>query len=222
MGLSISRRAGELPHRVSGALHDTADQVKTRFSTAWRSALCTVFPGRFEECARKADGCLKVPDSHIPAFNEDARNGPANEINPDAMSPVLVTAGSLGAGRPIVNYFTTLGFEVQFTLALEEAIQAAKAAPEAWSLVAIEIDSLGGIYEVADDLLGCRAAVSDVPVILLSEDFSVNDLSQERLPICDASLQRSSNSAMLMKGVKAAIENNLAWRGRARQLHAHG
>lgn len=227
MGRARSHHTSHWTHGLGQALQALTERLQPSKATpfsAWKVKLG--LSSRDDRPALKTRRPLKLRSCQIPAFKDhvklagEGRVAQTGDINPEEMRPVLVAAGSLAAGRPLVNGLTFLGFEVQFTLELDEAIEASKRAPDAWSLVAVEIDSFGGICEVVDDLLECRSAVPDVPVILISEAFSRNDFSEDRLPICDASLRKSNARAMLVNAIKAAKSNNFSWRRRLNRLKA--
>ena len=82
---------------------------------------------------------------------------------------------------------------------------------QGWSLVMVEIDGFGGIFNVIDKLLSLRQERPALPVILASKRLREHDLSTERLPICDVSIALPASAAELHLAVQRANRNNFAW-----------
>jgi hypothetical protein len=71
-------------------------------------------------------------------------------------------------------------------------------------------------YDYLHDL---RQRRPDLPVILVSEDFSSNDFSTERLPLCDASLRAPVVFSALEFALSEALDvNNPQWVERLKAL----
>lgn len=132
--------------------------------------------------------------------------------------PCLFICGNLTCGRRLARHFVSRGDEAHLVTDVDEAFGVLKNRPDAWSLVILDLDSFGGILELSDDLMEFRAEAPEVPVLLLSSGFSQDDLSEERLPMCDASVRSPALSPSIAKGVKAAVENNKSWRLRCKNL----
>lgn len=75
----------------------------------------------------------------------------------------------------------------------------------------INLDDFGGITEVIDDLLEWRLLCPDLPTILLSGEFEVDDFDLDRLPVCDCSIKYTSNPASLHLALKQSLLNNAVW-----------
>lgn len=83
-----------------------------------------------------------------------------------------------------------------------------------YSLILVDIDMLGDLPRVIDDLLTLRAAFRDVPVILVSRDLAQDDFSTQRLPICDVSLRWPASFYRLEMAIAEAQVNNRQWQAR--------
>lgn len=88
-----------------------------------------------------------------------------------------------------------------------------------WSYVIVAVDDCGGIGTLFDTLRRFRNGFPATPVILVSADFSRNDFSCERLPLCDISLKSSLSVARLDEAFEAALLNNVRWQMRISDLY---
>lgn len=132
--------------------------------------------------------------------------------------PFIVISSSLVEGSRLAGQITKQGGEVHLVTNLDEALGVLRGKPEIWSMAVLDVDSFGGILELSDDLLDFRAEVPEVPVMLVSAGFSQDDLTEERLPMCDASVRNPARLTSIVKGVAAAIDNNKTWRIRSSAL----
>lgn len=89
-----------------------------------------------------------------------------------------------------------------------------------WSMLLVDLDDLGGIAAVVDDLVAIRAAVPDLPVLLFTQETEADDLSRLRLALCDATLKLPVSQTRLDLALCEAQQNNAAWQ--ARQTAAPG
>lgn len=89
------------------------------------------------------------------------------------------------------------------------------------SHIIVDVDALGGVSAIYQELRRVRNSVPDLAVILMSSDFSVDDYSLERLPLCDASIRSNFTFAGLEFAFTEAIEvNNKIWQSRLTELQA--
>ncbi len=87
------------------------------------------------------------------------------------------------------------------------------------SHVMIDLDAFGSVMRAYDYLHDLRQRRPDLPVILVSEDFSSNDFSTERLPLCDASLRAPVVFSALEFALSEALDvNNPQWVERLKAL----
>jgi len=87
-----------------------------------------------------------------------------------------------------------------------------------WTYAVISIDDCGGIGKIFDTLRQFRDTYPQTPVILVSSDFSKDDLSSERLPLADVSLKLPLVSGRLQESIDAALLNNVRWQMRVQEL----
>ena len=79
------------------------------------------------------------------------------------------------------------------------------------NVLLVDIDSLGGIELVADQLRVVRTRSRSCIIILLSAEFSRDDFDADRLSVCDASLRVPFSYARLEQALIEADNNNMVW-----------
>lgn len=80
-----------------------------------------------------------------------------------------------------------------------------------WSMLLLAVDDLGGITAVIDDLLALRRHAPDLPVLLFSTEVRGDDLSTDRLMLCDATLRLPVTPARFGAALADAAGNNILW-----------
>ena len=89
------------------------------------------------------------------------------------------------------------------------------------NVLLVDIDGLGGILGLIDQLLCLRAQNRSRIIILLSAEFSRDDFDADRLSVCDASLRLPFSYARLEQAFVEAESNNMIWQDqRIRPPHA--
>jgi|GEM_PF-4136906 len=83
-----------------------------------------------------------------------------------------------------------------------------------FSMLVVDVDTLGDLEDVTDDLARLRRDNADLPVILISSGFAQDDFSCVRLPIADVSLRWPVSFFRLEIAVSQAQANNLEWQSR--------
>lgn len=89
-----------------------------------------------------------------------------------------------------------------------------------WGCCVIVVDHFGSISEVFDRLHSFRMRCPHVPVVLASTQFSRDDLSCERLPLCDVSVKLPCSLRSLLGAIVAAEANNLSWQTRVDDVYS--
>lgn len=87
-----------------------------------------------------------------------------------------------------------------------------------WAYVVVAMDDCGGIGAIFDTLRRFRMAYPQTPVILVSADFSKDDLSCERLPLADVSLKLPLVAGRLQDAMEMSLLNNVRWQLRVQLL----
>jgi hypothetical protein len=87
-----------------------------------------------------------------------------------------------------------------------------------WASIFVCVDDCGGIGAVFETLRRFRNAYPKTPIILISSDFSKDDLSCERLPLADVSLKAPLSAGRMDEALKAAFLNNVIWQSRIQDL----
>lgn len=87
-----------------------------------------------------------------------------------------------------------------------------------WASVFLCVDDCGGIGAVFETLRRFRNTYPKTPVILISSDFSKDDLSCERLPLADVSLRSPLSAGRMDEALNAAFLNNVMWQSRIQDL----
>lgn len=83
-----------------------------------------------------------------------------------------------------------------------------------FKLFCIFVDYVGGPGVVVPSLLKFRVRQPHVPILLLSRDFGGDDLTTERLSICDVSLRLPVDEERFMDSVQVASKNIIEWKKR--------
>ncbi|WP_417243984.1 hypothetical protein [Celeribacter sp.] len=84
----------------------------------------------------------------------------------------------------------------------------------------IDIDSFSGIAAQFDSIRHLRDSHPGLSIILLSDDFSMNEFGTHRLMLADVSLRIPVTIASLELALLQAPVNNAQWRNRADPVHA--
>lgn len=87
------------------------------------------------------------------------------------------------------------------------------AAP-AEAIALIDVDHLGGIAQIVDQLMKLRLHRPDLTVILLTEEGESHDFSLERLALCDVTLRVPCSYAAFEFAIVEAPINNRVWQER--------
>lgn len=88
-----------------------------------------------------------------------------------------------------------------------------------WAVVVICIDDFGGTGLVFQKLQRFRIECPNIPVILVSSDFSKDDLSCERLPLGDISLRCPLGGGRFNEKIEQAHTNNVIWQVRVQEIY---
>lgn len=81
-------------------------------------------------------------------------------------------------------------------------------------LIIMCIDDFSSLGRTIQKLRDFREERPDVPVLLMSANFISDDITQERLAICDVSLHIPINSSNIEEYFSSAWMNNDAWKRR--------
>ncbi|GAA0303165.1 hypothetical protein [Rhodovulum strictum] len=107
-------------------------------------------------------------------------------------------------------------------LALSDLQRDARHAGRAWGCLVVQIDDFGGITGCIRALLRFRHLCPTVPVILLSTQTMQEDLSLERLTLCDVTLRTPVSAAAWRPVLGIARKNNRVWQSRMMQRAGDG
>jgi hypothetical protein len=130
-------------------------------------------------------------------------------------APAAVISSNPGALLSYRSWFkAALNMDTHCRPDIEAALDRLRTHPRAWSILIIEIDGLGGITAVIDQLMDLRKRVPEIPVIVVTSEIQSSDYSTERLAICDVTLREPVWHALLEIGLGEAIVNNMVWRVR--------
>ncbi len=141
---------------------------------------------------------------------------PAGFVGADTRPILLV--GRARSFADIRNWLQHYGQVTDSYDCIGEAVQDIESKSETWSYVLVQIDDFGGIDVVIDALLLLRRAAGNCPVILLSSETVSDDLSSERLVLCDATLRLPLSLTRFESGLVEAMFNNSTWQNRKRKL----
>ena len=82
----------------------------------------------------------------------------------------------------------------------------------------IDLEAAGGITSAYPALRAFRDRHPDIPVILLSDEFSTDDFGTDRLALCDVSLRIPFSFASFGFALREAEVNNTVWQQRQIEL----
>jgi len=147
-----------------------------------------------------------------------ARGGAAAARSAVRAEPALVFAVDATALTFEIETLREKGRDVAVCQDLRQFNYLVGSPRQGWSLMIVEIDGFGGVFNVLDKLLSLRQERPGLPVILASRRLREHDLSSERLPICDVSIALPTDAAELHVAVLRANVNNFAWQMRRAHL----
>lgn len=75
----------------------------------------------------------------------------------------------------------------------------------------VDVDGLGGIEAIIDDLLDLRRYLPKLPVVLISSEFSRDEFDLTRVPICDCSLKAPLTCESVDYAITQSRVNNMVW-----------
>jgi hypothetical protein len=131
---------------------------------------------------------------------------------------VLVTGLPSKLAMPI-RFLRTRNLGVNVMLSLEDVISTFKGGRNIPSLLVVDIDSVADEDLTFDLIFTIREKYPQLPVILISGGFARDDMSTERLAICDVSLRAPINRASFEMGLEEAFDNNSIWQHRLVELN---
>lgn len=152
----------------------------------------------------EATGKLKIIRAYRKMFD-----GPSS-----LQQPALVCSKSVSKSGLIVEWLRSMGLDVYFGPNFQDILETAKTSGMEFSILYVDIESQNGIEAVIDDLIAFRNGFPAVPAVIISPLSNYNDLSPERLPICDISMRSIYHMSQLERVTNTAIENNTLWQKR--------
>ncbi len=75
----------------------------------------------------------------------------------------------------------------------------------------VDVDGLGGIEAIIDDLLDLRRYLPKLPVVLISSEFSRDEFDLTRVSICDCSLKAPLTCESVDYAITQSRVNNMVW-----------
>ncbi|MEO3480734.1 hypothetical protein AAFO90_24180 [Phaeobacter sp. CAU 1743] len=75
----------------------------------------------------------------------------------------------------------------------------------------VDVDGLGGIEAIIDDLLDLRRFLPRLPVVLISSEFSRDEFDLTRVSVCDCSLKAPLSQASVDYAIVQSRVNNMVW-----------
>lgn len=82
------------------------------------------------------------------------------------------------------------------------------------SRILVDVEALGGIDKIIDDLLSLRHFRPDLVVVLLSTAFAADSFDETRLAVADACVKFPTAIKTLSQAFTEAQRNNDAWKAR--------
>ena len=133
---------------------------------------------------------------------------------PSLQQPALICSESVAKSGLIIEWLRALGLDVYFGSHFKDILETANTSAIKYSIVYVDIESQDGIKNIIDDLIAFRKSFPTIPLVIISPLSNYNDLSSERLPICDISMRSIYHMSQLERVTDTAIENNALWQKR--------
>lgn len=118
--------------------------------------------------------------------------------------------------RQVCGWLSAMGYDAHNCADLSAMLGSVADMPERWAMVVIDLDHLGPIETIVEDLFEFRETCPAVPVILIASDVSRDDLSVGRLSIADAMLSKPVSAFAFVASLPDARDNNAVWNGKVR------
>jgi hypothetical protein len=118
--------------------------------------------------------------------------------------------------RQVCGWLSAMGYDAHNCVDLAAMLGSVADMPERWALVVIDLDHLGPIETIVEDLFEFRDTCPAVPVILIASDVARDDLSAGRLSIADAMLAKPVSAWAFVSSLPEARDNNDIWNGKVR------
>lgn len=159
-----------------------------------------------------------LPNDHadpLPTANPHGASAPSVETpvlrNPGKVLVISVRDG--GEFQPLQDWIVTLGGHC---MAVGERLL-----PLEWidqyacdfDLAVVDCDHVGDYGEVIDLGRRLRRHAPGLPVIMVSSRVTRDDLTTERMAICDATLRKPLTRGGFLLALSAALENHAYWLG---------
>lgn len=127
--------------------------------------------------------------------------------------PVFCTTDPAGTGD-IIGWFRASGVPVNIISRCTNLMHFLATAARCPSLIIIDIDTIDEGQESLELMLAIREKFFAIPTILVSKDYSTNDLGTSRSLMADMFLRRFPNIGEIEDFIDIAMENNRKWRAR--------
>ncbi|TKD22644.1 hypothetical protein FBT96_05870 [Rhodobacter capsulatus] len=133
-------------------------------------------------------------------------------LDADSISVVYVLSHRGGAGLTCLDWLADHGLPFRRIGALHPTAPV-WSAPQG-ALLLVDLDTLGGMSEMAEPLMRLRLGRPDIAVVLLSEEVETHDFGTERLVLADITLRLPCAFASFEFALAEAPINNAAWQER--------
>ncbi|MCC5993791.1 MAG: hypothetical protein JJT99_14855 [Rhodobacteraceae bacterium] len=131
-----------------------------------------------------------------------------------AVRAIYVADATQEEAERLALTLTGQGLDVDICNDLDVVLASITEAPQRWSALIVDLDLAerrSSLQAVIDDLCGFRQAVPDVPVVLLSTNFSRDEMELHRHSVADVSLRSPVIARSLVEGLMTAKANNDEW-----------
>ena len=133
-------------------------------------------------------------------------------LDEEAVSVVYVLSHRRGAGLACLDWLADHDLPFRRIGALHPTAPV-WSAPQG-ALLLVDLDTLGGISEMAEPLMRLRLGRPDISVVLLTEEVETHDFGTERLVLADITLRLPCAFASFEFALAEAPINNAAWQER--------
>lgn len=147
-------------------------------------------------------------------FTPDGRETPRQGPH----SSIAILGHTRTAVPCVKSVADNVGLTLRWSRDLATALVDVSATVDEWMCCVIVIDDFGSVSAIFDLVYSFRQRCPQVPVIIASATFSRDDLSAERLPLCDASVRMPCTDGRFATALALAVRNNASWQKRVSDL----
>ncbi|HEV8036265.1 hypothetical protein [Yoonia sp.] len=127
--------------------------------------------------------------------------------------PVFCTADPASMGE-MIGWFRASGLYVNVSRRCKDLVRFLATTDYPPSLIVIDVDGIEGGLQTLDLVMEIRDKFAEIPIILISGEYSANDFGTSRICLADLFLRRYPSVGEMDDLIDIALTNNKQWRCR--------